>query len=113
MLPSGTYTLAELTAPLQKAITAAEATKTAASQYDDAVAAEKPFAEAADALRKEVKALAVARFGPTSSTLSQLGFEPARPRQVSAATKAASAAKARATRAAKKAAKAPAPKPAG
>lgn len=113
VLPSGTYTFAQLTAPLQKGIAAAEATKAAASQYHDAVAAEKPVAEAAEGIRKEVKALAVARFGAESNVLSQLGYEPAKPRQISAATKAASAAKALATRKAKKASPPPAPKPAG
>jgi len=119
VLPSGTYTLAELTAPFQQWIAAAEATKTAETQFHDAVAAEVPLAAAASALRKEVKQLAVGRFGASSSALTQLGFTPAKARLVSAATKAASAAKGKATRTAKKAAPAPAPaappapKPAG
>ena len=109
VLPSGTYTLAEITGPAQQAIAAIEATKAAETQYHDAVAAERPVVEAALALQKEVKQLAVGRFGAESSTLSQLGCTPAKPRQVSAATKAASAAKAAATRKAKKAVSAPAP----
>jgi hypothetical protein len=119
VLPSGTYTIAEVTAPFQKRIAAAEATKAAETQFHDAVAAEVPVVAAANALRKEVKQLAVARFGATSSALTQLGFEPAKARQVSAATKAGAAAKGKATREAKKAATAPAappaptPKPAG
>jgi hypothetical protein len=119
VLPSGTYTMAELSAPFQKRIAAAEATKVAETQFHDAVSAEAPVAEAANALRKEVKQLAVARFGATGGALTQLGFEPAKARQVSAATKAGAAAKGKATREAKKAATAPvappapAPKPAG
>jgi hypothetical protein len=109
VLPSGTYTLAEITEPVQQAIAAIEATKAAETQYHDAVAAERPVVEAALVLQKEVKQLAVGRFGAQSSKLSQLGVAPAKPRQLSAATKAASAAKAKATREAKKAAKAPTP----
>jgi hypothetical protein len=109
VLPSGTYTLAELTAPLQAAIAQIEATKAAETQFHDAVAAERPVVEAAIALQKEVKQLAAGRFGAESSTLSQLGYTPTKPRQVSAATTAASAAKAAATRKAKKAALVPAP----
>jgi hypothetical protein len=111
-LPSGTYTLAELTPPFQKAIAAVEATTTAETAYHDTVAAEHLAVAAALALRKEVKQVAAGQFGPESSTLSQLGFAPAKPRKVSAATKAASAAKAVATRKAKKAAKASVTKPA-
>jgi len=118
VLPSGTYTMAQLTAPFQQRIAAAEATKAAETQYHDAVAAEAPLAEAASALRKEIKQLAVGRFGAQSSTLTQLGFEPGKVRQVSAATKAQAAARGKATRQAKKAGNAaatppaPAPKPA-
>jgi len=111
VLPSGTYTLAELLGPFQKRIAAAEATKTAESAWHDAVAAERPVAEEAEALRKEVKQLAVGRFGASSSVLSQLGFTPAKPRKVSAATKAGSAAKAKATRASKRPGPTPTPKP--
>jgi hypothetical protein len=111
VLPSGTYTLAELTPTFQNAITAVEATKAAEVQYHDTVAAEHLAVEAALALRKEVKQVAVGQFGPASSTLSTLGFTPTKPRQVSAATKAASAAKSVATRKAKKATPPPAPKP--
>jgi translation initiation factor IF-2 len=106
VLPSGTYTLAELLAPFQKRIAMAEATKTADAQYHAAVEAEQAVVAVADPLRNEVKQLAVARFGKESSVLAQLGFPPAKPREISAATKAASAAKAKATRAAKKAASA-------
>jgi hypothetical protein len=75
------------------------------------VAAERPIAEQADALRKEVKQLTAGRFGASSSVLSQLGYTPDKPRKVSAAIKAASAAKSAATRKAKKAPPPPAPKP--
>ena len=108
-LPSGTYTLAELTAPFQRRIAAAEATKAAEIAYHDAVAAEKPIVAESDARRKEVKQLAVGRFGAKSSVLAQLGFTPEKPRKVSAATKAGSAAKSAATRKSKKAATAEAP----
>jgi hypothetical protein len=111
VLPSGTYTLAELIAPVQKAIGSMEATKAAQTQYHDAVAVEKPAVAAAVALHKEVKALAIGRFGAESSKLLQLGCTPAKPRKVSAATKAGSAAKAKATRAAKKAPPPPPAKP--
>jgi hypothetical protein len=108
-LPSGTYTIAQIIGVAQQGITAIEATKATETQYHDAVAAERPVVEAALALQKEVKQLAVGRFGAQSSKLSQLGCTPAKPREVSAATKAASAAKAKATRAAKKAPAPPAP----
>ena len=111
VLPSGTYTLAQLLGPFQKRIAAAEATKAAETAWHDAVAAERPVAEQADTLRKEVKQLAAGRFGASSSVLSQLGYTPDKPRKVSVAVKANSAAKARATRAAKKAAKAAGSKP--
>jgi hypothetical protein len=107
VLPSGTYTLEGLTAPLQARIAASEATKAAETAFHDAVAAEQPIVASSDELRKEVKQVAVGRFGAQSTTLAQLGFTPAKPRQVSAATKAGSAVKAKATRSAKKAAAAP------
>lgn len=112
VLPSGTYTLAQLTPTFQQAISAIEATKAAEVQYHDTVAAEQVAVAAAVALRKEVKQVAVGQFGAASSTLAQLSFTPAKPRQVTAATKAASAAKSLATRKAKKASPPPAPKPA-
>ena len=108
-LPSGTYTLAELTAPFQKRIAVAEATKAAEIAYHEAVAAERAVVAESNARRKEVKQLAVGRFGASSSALSQLGFTPEKPRKVSAATKAGSAAKSAATRKSKKAAPAEAP----
>jgi hypothetical protein len=103
-LPSGTYSLDELLAPLQKRIAAAEATKTALAQWHDAVQAERGVAADANARRKEVKQLAAARYGAQSTKLSVLGFTPAKPRKVPASTKANAAAQSKATRAAKKAA---------
>jgi hypothetical protein len=111
ILPSGTYTVEELLGPFQKRIAAAEATKAAETAWHDAVAAERPIAEEANALRKEVKQLAAGRFGASSSVLSQLGYTPDKPRKVTAAVKAGSAAKARATRAAKKTPSTPPAKP--
>jgi hypothetical protein len=111
ILPSGTYTLAELLGPFQKRIAAAEATKAAEIAWHDAVAAERPIAEQADALRKEVKQLTAGRFGASSSVLSQLGYTPDKPRKVSVAIKAASAAKSAATRKAKKNPSTPPAKP--
>lgn len=102
VLPSGTYTLAEILGPFQKRIAAAEATKAAETAWHAAVAAERPIVAEAEALRGEVKQLAAGRFGASSSTLAQLGYTPAKPRKVSAATKAGSAAKAKVTRASKK-----------
>ena len=90
---------------------AAVATMGGETAWHDAVAAERPVAEEANALRKEVKQLAAGRFGASSSVLSQLGYAPAKPRKVSAAVKAGSAAKGKATRAAKKTPSTPPAKP--
>ena len=98
-LPSGTYTRAELIGQFQQRIAAAEATKTSNTTWRDNVAAEREIAAATDPLREQVRQLAIARLGKSSPKLKQLGFTPAKKRQVPVATKAQAQVKAKGTRA--------------
>jgi hypothetical protein len=98
-LPSGTYTRGQLIGQFQQRIAAAEATKASNTTWRENVAAERELAAVTDPLRDQVRQVAIARLGKASAKLKQLGFTPAKKRQVPVATKAEAQSKAKGTRA--------------
>ncbi len=118
LLDGGTVAKADVLSPLQAYVDADKEVIVADASYRAAVAKAHAAEPAARAMVGELKPYLRSRYGQTNPALkSQFGVEPAKPRVVPVAKKAAGAVKAKATRTAKKAAvasatAAPAPEPA-
>ncbi len=97
-LPTGTFTRDELVAILQKRIAAGEASKSAKTAWHSTVEAERQAEADLSPLRKPLQQSLAGRFGASGAQMAEFGFAPAKPRKVSAKTKAAAAVKAKATR---------------
>jgi hypothetical protein len=104
VLATKTYTRGDILNMLQAAITAAQTTKAAHDAWLAAVAAEQALLTQLHPVLGGLHDALGAQWGKGSPKMAEFGFEPEKPRVVTAEAKAAAVAKGRATKAAKKAA---------
>jgi hypothetical protein len=97
-LSTGTYTLDGLVGSLRRRIAAAEATKSAKTDWHTTVQMERQVDAELRPLLKQLQQYVGARFGAGSPKMAEFGFPPAKPRKPKAQTKANAADKAKATR---------------
>jgi hypothetical protein len=97
-LSAGTYTLDGLVGSLRRRIAAAEATKSAKTDWHTTVQTERQVDAELRPLRKQLQQYVGARFGAGSPKMAEFGFVPAKPRKPKAQTKANAVDKAKATR---------------
>jgi hypothetical protein len=97
-LPSGTFTIPELTQEFDVYIAAAAAVGAADLAYHAAVAKEQELRASVLALRAELKAYIAARIGKSATAMASYGFVPAKTPVISSKAKVAGAVKAEATR---------------
>jgi hypothetical protein len=97
-LSTGTYTLDALVAKIREGITAAEATKSAKTNWHTTVQTERQVDVDLRPLRKQLQQYVAARYGASSAKMAEFGFTPVKPRKTKVATKATAATKAQATR---------------
>lgn len=100
-LPSGTYTIPEVTEAFNAYITAVSNVGPVDLAYHAAVEKEQSLRASTFALRAELKAYIAARIGKSATGMAAYGFVPAKTPVVSAKAKVAGAIKAEATRVAR------------
>jgi hypothetical protein len=97
-LPSGTFTVPELTEEIDEYIAAVAAVTAATLAFHAAVEKEQKLRASAFARRAELKAVTAARIGKHATAMATYGFAPAKVRVVSPKAKLVGAIKAKATR---------------
>ncbi len=97
-LPSGTFTVPELTEEIDEYMAAVAEVTAATLAFHAAVEKEKKLRATAFARRAELKAVIAARIGKHATGMANFGFAPAKVRVVSPKAKLAAAIKAKATR---------------
>jgi hypothetical protein len=97
-LPSGTFTVPELTEEIDEYLGAVSDVSAAALAFHAAVEREKKLRASAFARRAELKAVIAARVGKHATGMASYGFAPAKVRVVSPKAKLLGAIKAKATR---------------
>jgi len=97
-LSTGTYTLDDLVGSLRRRIAAAEATKSAKTDWHTTVQTERQVDAELRPLRKQLQQYVAARFGAGSAKMAEFGFTPVKARKPKAQTKANAAGKATATK---------------
>jgi hypothetical protein len=100
-LPSGTYTIPELTQGFDAYIAAAATVGAADLAYHAAVEKEQSLRASTSVLRTELKAYIAARIGKSATEMAAYGFVPAKTPVMSPKAKVAGAVKAEATRVAR------------
>ncbi len=98
LMKSGTYTRDDLVLKFQAFVASLETTKNSNRQWRQDIQAERALELEVTPLRVGVRAVAQTRFGKDGTQLIQFGFQPAKVRVQTPASKVLAAAKAKATR---------------
>src|ERR1700677_292235 len=98
LMKSGTYTRDDLVTKFQALVAAIQSTNSNYQQWRQGIQAERSLELEVEPLRVGVRAVAQTRFGKDGTQLLQFGFQPAKVRVQTPASKVLAAAKAKATR---------------
>jgi hypothetical protein len=98
VLPSGTYSIEELTQAFTALVTAIKDVAQVTEAYHQKVESAAPLIKSTLSLRQQVKGVIGARVGQTSRLMASYGFAPQKDRPVKPVVRVAAAAKGRSTR---------------